>query len=77
MRCVNMKKAIMLTVICLMSLILSGCMAGIANVTINEDGTIDIFSQMGVSETAINAMITLFSCFAIAGWNVLRNDTDV
>ena len=28
-------------------------------------------------ETVMNAMITLFSFLAIAGWNVLRNDTDV
>jgi len=51
-----MKKAIMITVICLMSLILSGCMAGVANITINEDDTIEIFSQMGVSEATINAL---------------------
>ena len=51
-----MKKAIMVTAICLMSLILSGCMAGVANITVNENGTIEVFSQMGISEAAVNAL---------------------
>jgi len=51
-----MRKTIMLITICLMSLILSGCMAGVANITVNEDGTIEVFTQMGISESTVNAL---------------------
>ena len=51
-----MKKGFLTILICLIALVSSGCMAGIGNVTINSDGTIDISSKAGISEATVNAM---------------------
>lgn len=51
-----MKKLLLICLIFLMCLVSTGCMAGIVEMTINSDSTVDIFSQVGISESGM-AMI--------------------
>ena len=56
MGCLTMKKISLIISVCLMAFLFTGCMAGIGEVTINQDGTIRFFSQTGISEATINSM---------------------
>ena len=49
-----MKKLLLICSVCLMCMFFTGCMAGIVDMTVNSDGTIDIFSQVGISESGMS-----------------------
>lgn len=50
------KSLIKMLLICFILVFASGCMAGITEVTVNPDNSIEIFVQAGVSENTVKAM---------------------